>query len=856
MKHHWRRTVTLLAAVTLSCFALAGSLTERQKARIHPDFLQLFLTSPVQKILPRPGATAVPGNIDEGGEDVFDAIIYTSDPASVRAQGVWVNSVLPRFVTARLSAGQILKLAACDAVQYVAPAKIVCSTNDVSVPATGATLLHEGFLNSTPVSGVGSIVLIYDTGIDWKHADFRMPGDSTKTRILAMWDQTLSPQLPGESNPSGFNYGVEYTQPQINSELGTSPPGIVREQDINGHGTHVAGTAVGNGLAAGGKFAGMAPQADLIIVKGGNGTFSTVRMIDGLTYAANKSAAFGEPVVVNWSIGGQSGPHDGSNPEEQAVDAFVTTPGRVVCIAAGNDGGRAIHCSGQAGNAFVPLNVPVYTPNPGTGNDKFVFDIWFAQNPTVSAVVRSPNGDSASAPFSTISTLGFGQTGIDGFILLENNPQGFSGGGGRQIELTVRDDGGTEPAAGMWVLEIRNADSQPASYDGWVVSGTVGSSSVSAVNGDDSKTVNTPGTSQGGITVGAYVTKWSWPSYTGVQPMYGLTDRTDDIATFSSIGPTADGRVKPDLAAPGQGIVSSLSSDMDTTGEAARIYPGQKYWLIQGTSMATPHVTGAAALMLSAFPALTAAEIKGLLMSSADEDTFTGSTPNTIWGSGKLDVLEAFGRSISPGASVIRKVYGHDAPGNDGLVVMGGSERSAVRISPGLSGRVTGVTVEIAPLESNPVVGSGNILCEIFSDDGGLPGTMVGQPVSLPLGRLIPGSFDYISMTAAGADVTGGADYYVVLSLDAPSDAITLVAESNGGATESLFFSGGGWSSEPFNFRIRGIVTTTSGIDAVAPIPEIAHAYRLEQNFPNPFNPTTVISLLCTIFSAAKSRSW
>ena len=831
---------TFLVAAGVWQSSLAGVLTEHQRAKLHPEFLSLLESHRSDKSAVREETTRLSKTIRADGIVVYDAIVYTTDPSSVRAGGVWVNSSYPGFVTAALRVDQLEELAVSDAVLYLSPGTIVQVANDISVPATGANLLHEGFLNNTPYKGAGSIVLIYDTGIDWKHADFRLPGDSTKTRILAIWDQTLTPNS-GESSPAGFPYGVEYTQVQINAELGPSPPGTVRENDINGHGTHVAGTAAGNGLAAGGKYAGMAPEADIIVVKGGNGSFNTIKMIDGLTYAAAKAAAFGKPIVVNWSLGGQSGPHDGTNPEEIAVDNFVSTPGRVVCIAAGNDGGRAIHIGGSAQDFDIALSVPAYSPNPGPGNDRFIFDVWFSGNPTVSAGVRSPNADTASAPFSVFGSQGSGQTGIDGQITLENNSPSLVGNGGRQIELAVSDLAGFDPATGTWILSFRNPDIQPAAFDGWVVTGTVGSSAVSVSGGDDLKTVATPGTSQGGITVGAYVTKWFWPTYSGLLLSYGAVDHTGDIAAFSSIGPTGDDRVKPDLVAPGQGIVSSLSSSMDTTGQASRIYPGQKHWLIQGTSMATPQVTGASAMLLGALPGLTAADLKGLLTETADVDGFTGVTPNTTWGTGKLDVVEALARGFSSSAQVARNVYEYDSPGNDALLTMNGSQRAAVTFSPAVSGRLTGVMVAVAPGVNNPVVGNGNLLCEIFDDVGGDPGTRLGSTVSVPLGKLTPATFNYLPMSDAGVDVSGGTDYHIVLSLDTPADALTFLVENDAFATRSQVFTVS-WFGVPGNFRVRGIVTSTSGLNAVPPVKDYPLSYRLEQNYPNPFNPATNIS--------------
>ena len=277
-------------------------------------------------------------------EKRYECIVYTKNAEALKESGIYINSVLPDFVTAWVTLDQMVVMSLMPQVTYIEAPKTDYLHNDIAVGGTGASLLHQGKLNNTVYKGKNVIVGIYDTGIDWDHFDFRDPIDTTKSRILRIWDQTITAGT-GEAPPSGFSYGVEYTQNQINDEIDGSPTNVVRERDINGHGTHVAGTAAGNGATLPSKrYTGMAPEADIVVIKGGNGSFSESRMIDGLTYIKNLATSLGKPAVLNWSIGGQYGPHDGSRAYEMAVDNFsASAPGRVVVISAGNDNNTNIH---------------------------------------------------------------------------------------------------------------------------------------------------------------------------------------------------------------------------------------------------------------------------------------------------------------------------------------------------------------------------------------------------------------------------------------------------------------------------------------------------------------------------------
>ena len=119
----------------------------------------------------------------------------------------------------------------------------------------------------------------------------------------------------------------------------------------------------------------------------------------------------------------------------------------------------------------------------------------------------------------------------------------------------------------------------------------------------------------------------------------GASDDSDQIASFSSRGPTSDGRVKPDIAAPGVGIVAARAS-----GTAMGQVVDEHYTSASGTSMATPHAVGAAALLLQANPSLTPREVKELLMRTARNIGYEANAQ----GAGRADVYQAYLGEPSP----------------------------------------------------------------------------------------------------------------------------------------------------------------------------------------------------------------
>lgn len=824
----------------------AQPLTEAQLQKLHPNFHALVAPLAPQLKITHSGVPPEPSTKAADGSDLYGAIVYSSNPAEIEAAGIRVQARVADFVTVKVRPVELLKLAALSTVRFVQYPEVDYPTLDLSNPETGVNLLHAGFIKNTPYRGRGAIVAVFDTGIDWKHLDFRDPNDTTKSRILFIWDQTIAPQA-GESPPPGFSYGVEYTKQQIEDELDGTPVGFVRQQDTNGHGTHVAGTAAGNGLAFGNKYVGVAPEADLIVVKGGNASFSRDNQINAISYLQSKGTLLGKPIVLNMSIGGHSGPHDGTLATEIAVDNFVSTPGRVVAISAGNEGGSNIHLGGSiaAGGTFTTtITVPTYTPNSGTTNDRFALDIWFNGNPSVTVSLVSPSQVTYSE--GTTAT-----TNTDGQVIISNAQDATNFD--RRVTVEVRDGDATRPpASGTWTLNL----SSPVgtTFDGWVTSSTVGTASVVVSGANNQKTVAMPGTAQGAITVASYVTKWSWPTNTSQNFTYSNSfDGTANISSFSSIGPTRDGRQKPEIAAPGQGIAAALSST--ATPSSTRVQPGNRHHLIQGTSMASPHVAGTAAVLLAAFPTLTATQVKSLLTSTATVDAMTGSVPNFTWGYGKMNILNAMLKAIDPSASAVRTTLSYDRQtGNHQNFTLNSSNKFAVRFTPTTTGRLTGVLVQLRTYSQLPISGTGPLVCEVFTNASGFPGTKLGSTVTYPFSLLSAGILNYIDMLPATVDVTAGTDYHIVLSVSGQSDALVIAGDDGLGPTgRSSVFNGSAWLkfddpnsgftnfAATANLRVRAVVTAISSLASVQEIAGIPVVYELSQSYPNPFNPITNI---------------
>jgi subtilisin family serine protease len=495
---------------------------------------------------------------------------------------------------------------------------------DKSVPDIGAPQVWDEVKDPSGrnVTGAGVIVGFVDTGIDTTHPDFTFPNGTTK--ILYVWDQTT----PGRP-PAGFDYGYECTSVDI--EAKTCP-----EVDTFGHGTHVAGIAASSGRATG-NYTGVAPGASIIFVKSGHEvcsgnswTFDTNQILDGISYMVKKAAGLNMRLVVSLSLGGNIGSHDGTDPFERALDAFVKE-GLPIVVAAGNAAQDQDHIDGQitqGENTTFPFSLRESTTD-------VAIDIWYSTLDDLSGTLHAPDG--ATYPIRPVSGALITNVG-------EVNTTSASFANGNELYIEVNSSGGL-PLDGWSVSLIGSRIYSKGFWNAWTDTETCsfpGSYFLpgNGYNVDPNDTIGIPGTAADVVTVGSYVTKNSWKGMDG--QTYGEADLTiGAISSFSSIGPTRDGRIKPDVVAPGEVIASARSSAVAKSPSDPDAY----HRILAGTSMATPHVAGTIALMLQYEPNLVATDVPQILRTTARLDSITGLLPNgsPTWGFGKIDARTATG---------------------------------------------------------------------------------------------------------------------------------------------------------------------------------------------------------------------
>ena len=669
-------TTTARASLQLLAIALSAGLMVVQTG-VHaatpaqPDKLDATLTAVAKNGVSKPALVRFEPGI---AEPLVETILrFEGNLDAVKAQGARVRSVMGNIATVDIPASKVAAVAALPSVKSIEASRLQPRRLDQSVPATRADTLRVGAPPSwTAGTGKNVIVGVIDSGIDFRHKDFRN-GDGT-TRILAIWD--ASSTGASGSPPAGYSYGGECTPAMINAAI-AGDPAACAQKDTDSHGTHVAGIAAGNGQATGNgqigfRMIGMAPSADLLI-SNANGN---AQVLDAIAWMKAKAAAVGRPLVINMSFGSYFGARDGTSNYEQGM-SNLSGPGVILVAAAGNESTDPIRAFGtitQGGSVTVGFNVP----GDSKGGE---LEIWYPGTDSYGVNVAGP-GCAATVTVNPGENPGTVATACGAVEFVSTGPQ--ANNDDRQIKVSIGSTSAAPLVTGAWKITLV----------GTVVAG--GSHPFSIINGEDAtgftftdhfaplttEILTDTSSSRRVIAVASYNTRTTWSSVNGPSSDTSA-GVVSDISNFSSRGPRRNcsnpakcpAIMKPEITAPGMKILSALPVDKVKPTPPSDVEADGVHFAANGTSMATPHVTGAIALMLQQDPTMTPEVVKQRLFTTIQTNAFSTNlptfnaaspdmpaTPNYTWGYGILDAAAAVKASQPSAGTPVTVVEFYNQP--------------------------------------------------------------------------------------------------------------------------------------------------------------------------------------------------
>lgn len=534
--------------------------------------------------------------------------------------------------TSATGISQLLNSKHVQFVEYI-PSKLKV-LNDTMVVRNRIKPVKQGMAPLTQsYDGTGVIVGIIDSGVDFTHPDLK--DASGNTRINFIWDQNIA---TNSTTPQPYNYGIEWTAAQINASLCTHS-----DMAYFGHGTHVTGTAAGNGLANG-KNEGVAPKAEIIVVALNFNDYTNNTYADAVNYIFSKANAAGKPCVINASVGDYYGSHDATDLQAQMIDNMLTSqPGRVMVAAAGNAGNIKFHAK-----TIVNTSDTVFTWISSAGADMYHFlyaDTSNIKNINLSVGVNRPSStDLGRIPFQTynyalasqkVDTLKFNNKRIG---IIKTNAS-INSSGVYELYFHIIADSLNY----LWRIESKG-NGLHDSWDFDMISTGLPSSTVyphisKYVMPDTISTIVTSfQCSKEVITVGNYINLNKWFDVNNT--LQTSPEVTGQISNTSSEGPTRRNIIKPDVVATGANVFSAMALGMQANLIAnlpSAVAQGSMHVQGGGTSASSPVVAGLAALYLQAYPYASNQIVKQAIMNCTYSDGFTGVLPNNVYGYGKLD---------------------------------------------------------------------------------------------------------------------------------------------------------------------------------------------------------------------------
>lgn len=521
---------------------------------------------------------------------------------------------------------------------------------DTTRIVVNAEKVYTGEGLSQSYTGHGVVVGVQDIGFDLTHPNF-YSADMSQYRIKALWDQ-----LSRDTIGSTLYVGRDYVGRDALLKLGHPIDG-----ETQTHGTHTAGIAAGSGVEGNGvvsPYRGMACDADLVLVDNAADNASLIDPKDyykftyatdalGFKYIFDYAERMHQPCVINFSEGSSQDFH-GYDQLYYELLAKLIGPGRIIVSSAGNDGARNSYIHKNIGKeragAFIMGNEKRFSCT-AKSKQTFTFRVSVYDNVASPQIVdiSTVNVCNAQDSLLTDSLLVGGKKYIWRVLAYPNSYD--TSETAYDFQISSPSKLGDSPQVSLQVMG-RDAD-----IELYRMSGYMFPHSLDPVldAGDCRYTIFSPSSSPDVICAGSTSYRTQFVNYLGEKKVYDSGEK-GIRSPFSAMGPTLDGRIKPDVMAPGQNIISSYSTFFINNPKNVNAsvksdvrhfeYNGRTYaWNANaGTSMSAPVVTGAIALWLQADPTLTPADCLEIFAKTCSHYDTSLSYPNNLYGYGQIDV--------------------------------------------------------------------------------------------------------------------------------------------------------------------------------------------------------------------------